>query len=457
MKIPIATSLRGELSVPGDKSISHRSVMLGAIAEGITEVRGFLKSADCLATIECFRHMGIEIDEIKEENRYTGLQESVLIIHGQGLHGLREPLEALDAMNSGTTVRLLSGILAGQSFHSYIKGDSSLQKRPMKRIIDPLTQMGCRIESEYENNCLPLEIYGGKLHAIHYSSSVASAQVKSCVLLAGLYADGPTTFFEPYPSRNHTELMLAAFGGNVKAKVDPLTMQPGAIIYPGTALRGQKLRIPGDISSAAYFIAAGLIVPRSEIILRGVGINETRDGILRVAKAMGGNVITRNVRMEGREPVADIIVKTSKLKGTNIGGALIPALIDEIPIIAIMAACAEGDTEIYDAGELRVKESDRLSAIVENLKNMDVDVEETEDGMIIHGAGGKKKRARRAPGRLGYFKGTVVDSLGDHRIAMAFSIAGLISDTQMIVKDTECVSVSYPAFYRDLAKLANPF
>ena len=251
--------------------------------------------------------------------------------------------------------------------------------------------------------------------------------------------------------------MLAAFGGNVKAKVDPLTMQPGAIIYPGTALRGQKIRIPGDISSAAYFIAAGLIVPRSEITLRGVGINETRDGILRVAKAMGGNVITRNVRMEGREPVADIIVKTSKLKGTNIGGALIPALIDEIPIIAIMAACAEGDTEIYDAGELRVKESDRLAAIVENLKNMDVDVEETEDGMIIHGAGGKKKRGRRAAGRLGYFKGTVVDSEGDHRIAMAFSIAGLISDTQMVVKDTDCVSVSYPAFYRDLAKLANPF
>ncbi len=251
--------------------------------------------------------------------------------------------------------------------------------------------------------------------------------------------------------------MLSAFGGNVKAKVDPLTMQPGAIIYPGTALRGQKIRVPGDISSAAYFIAAGLIVPRSEIYLTGVGINETRDGILRVAKAMGGSVITRNVRMEGREPVADIIVRTSKLKGTNIGGALIPTLIDEIPIIAVMAACAEGDTEIYDAGELRVKETDRLSAIVENLRNMDVDVDETEDGMVIHGAGGQKKKPRRSQGKLGYFKGAVVDSLGDHRIAMAFSIAGLISDTQMIVRDTECVSISYPSFYRDLAKLANPF
>lgn len=457
MKIPYATSLRGELVVPGDKSISHRSVMLGSIAEGITEVRGFLKSADCLATIECFRNMGIRIDEVKEENRYTGRMEPVLIIHGKGLRGLTEPKETLDAMNSGTTVRLLSGILAGQNFNSYIKGDASLQKRPMKRIMDPLTQMGCRIESENDNNCLPLEIHGGKLHAIHYSSHVASAQVKSCVLLAGLYADGPTTFFEPYPSRNHTELMLSAFGGNVKSKVDPLTMQPGAIIYPGTALRGQKIRVPGDISSAAYFIAAGLIVPKSEILLIGVGINETRDGILRVAKAMGGDIVTRNVRMEGREPVADIIVRTSRLKGTNIGGGLIPALIDELPIIAVMAACAEGNTEIYDAGELRVKESDRLAAIVENLRNMGVVVDETEDGMVIHGAGGKKQRAKRGPGKLGYFKGAVVDSLGDHRLAMAFSIAGLISDTPMTVKNTECVNISYPAFYRDLAKLADTF
>ncbi|MDO4804073.1 MAG: 3-phosphoshikimate 1-carboxyvinyltransferase [Lachnospiraceae bacterium] len=457
MKIPLATSLRGELAVPGDKSISHRSVMLGAIAKGDTEVRGFLKSADCLATIECMRQMGVEIEEVKEENRYTGRQESVLVIHGKGLYGLSEPMGTLDAMNSGTTVRLLSGILAGQPFTTYITGDSSLRKRPMKRIITPLAQMGCRIEAENKNNCLPLEIHGDRLHAIHYSSSIASAQVKSCVLLAGLYADGPTTFFEPYLSRNHTELMLSAFGANVKAKVDPLTMQPGAIIYPGTDLRGQKIRVPGDISSAAYFIAGGLIVPNSEVHLHSVGINETRDGILRVAKAMGGNVITRNIRMEGREPVADIIVKTSDLKGTNIGGSLIPALIDELPVIAIMAACAKGDTQIYDAGELRVKESDRLTAIVMNLQKMGVGVEETEDGMVIHGNGGKKQTGRRTPGKLGYFRGATIDSQGDHRLAMAFSIAGLISDTQMDIRNAECVKISYPSFYRDIARLASPF
>lgn len=457
MRIPLATSLRGELTVPGDKSISHRSVMLGAIAQGDTEVRGFLKSADCLATIDCMRRMGIEIEELKEENRFGNHPESVLVIHGKGLRGLHEPDGTLDAMNSGTTVRLLSGILAGQNFNSYLTGDASLKRRPMKRIMDPLTQMGCRIESEYENNCLPLEIHGGSLHAIHYSSSVASAQVKSCVLLAGLYADGPTTFFEPYPSRNHTELMLSAFGANIKAKVDPLTIQPGAIIYPGTALRGQKIRIPGDISSAAYFIAGGLLVPNSEIHLNCVGINETRDGILRVAKAMGGNVVTRNIRMEGREPVADIIVKTSKLRGTNIGGALIPSLIDELPVIAVMAAAAEGDTEIYDAGELRVKESDRLTAIIENLKKMGVSVDETEDGMVIHGNGGKKQRMRRSPGKLGFFRGATIDSQGDHRLAMAFSIAGLISDTQMVIRNAECVNISYPNFYRDIAKLASPF
>lgn len=457
MKIPVAKSLRGDLRVPGDKSISHRSVMFGAIADGTTEVRGFLKSADCLATISCFKSMGIKIEEIREEDRYTGEMQSVLIVHGNGLHGLRKPETPLNAMNSGTTVRLLSGILAGQDFDSYITGDSSLKRRPMKRIMDPLTQMGCRIASDNKNFCLPLTIHGGKLQPIHFTGNVASAQVKSCVLLAGLYADGPTTYFEPARSRNHTELMLSAFGGNIKTKVDPLTMNPGAIVYPGTNLRGQKITVPGDISSAAYFIAAALLVPKSEIHLLGVGINETRDGILRVAKAMGGSVTTSNVRMEGREPVADITVKTSRLKGTNIGGALIPILIDELPIIAIMAACAEGDTAIYDAAELRVKESDRLTAIVENLRKMNVNVEETPDGMIIHGAGGKKQRAKRSPGRLGFFNGTTVDPQGDHRLAMAFSIAGLISDTQMTITNTDCVKISYPTFYHDLAKLTNPF
>ncbi|MBP3877982.1 MAG: 3-phosphoshikimate 1-carboxyvinyltransferase, partial [Lachnospiraceae bacterium] len=272
------------------------------------------------------------------------------------------------------------------------------------------------------------------------------AQVKSCILLAGLYADGPTTVYEPSLSRNHTELMLNAFGGNIKLKTDAQIGLPGAIVYPGVILTGQNITVPGDISSAAYFIAAGLLVPRSEITLRNVGINQTRDGILRVCQAMGGHIRTLNVRMEGREPVADLVIKTSELHGTNIGGALIPTLIDELPVIAVMAACAEGDTEISDAGELRVKESDRLAAIIEGLRNMGVEVDETETGMIIHGNGGKNHR-KDARGCL---KGAVINSRGDHRLAMAFTVAGLISSGTTTVRGTDCVKISYPEFYRDL-------
>ena len=444
MKIKNALSLRGTLTVPGDKSISHRSVMLGAIAEGDTVVHGFLNSADCLATIDCFRRMGVKIEELRGE-----AGENVLIVHGRGRRGLKAPDESLDAMNSGTTVRLLSGILAGQSFSSYIKGDASLSKRPMKRIIEPLREMGARIDSENDDNCLPLEIQGRQLHGITYTSKVASAQVKSCILLAGLYADGPTTVYEPFLSRNHTELMLNTFGGNIKLKKDAKTGLPGAIVYPGVILTGQNITVPGDISSAAYFIAAGLLVPHSEITLRNVGINQTRDGILRVCSAMGGNIRTLNVRMEGREPVADLLIRTSGLHGTNIGGALIPTLIDELPVIAVMAACAEGDTEISDAGELRVKESDRLAAIIEGLRNMGVEVDETETGMIIHGNGGKNHR-RDARGCL---KGAVINPKGDHRMAMAFTVAGLISSGTTTVRGTDCVKISYPNFYRDLESL----
>lgn len=476
MKISKVSSLRGELRIPGDKSISHRSVMLGAIAEGDTAVSGFLKSADCLATIDCFRKLGISIEEITDGSLYMNGacgNGPLIVIHGKGLRGLKAPKESLNAMNSGTTVRLLSGILAGQNFTSRIEGDRSLSKRPMKRIIRPLEVMGCNIASEDKNNCLPLIIRGGSLKGIRYKSPVASAQVKSCILLAGLYADAPTFFTEPSLSRNHTELMLSTFGGNLKTRkkekepehfsvIPKPPKQAGAsddsneyttIIYPGTILRGQRITVPGDISSAAYFIAAGLITPNSEITLRNVGINETRDGILRVARSMGANIHPFNVRMEGREPVADLIIRSSHLTGTQIGGALIPTLIDELPVIAVMAACAEGKTEIRDASELRVKESDRLASIITCLTLLGIRVEETQSGMIIEGRGKKAGSAADASGRNSVFHGSVIDPQGDHRIAMAFSIAGLVSDTPVVIKDTDCVRISYPDFYKDLKSL----
>ena len=447
MIIERAIALRGTIKVPGDKSISHRSVMLGSIAEGTTYVRGFLNSADCQATIACFRKMGIQIEEMRDNDG-----ELVVAIHGKGLHGLSKSPEMLDAMNSGTTTRLMAGILAGQPFDSFITGDASLRKRPMKRIIDPLTEMGCHIISANDDNCLPLKISGGNLHAIRYHSKVASAQVKSCVLLAALYAEDPTFFFEPSLSRNHTELMLGAFGANLKLKNDTRSGEKGVILYPGTILRGQSITVPGDISSAAYFIAAGLLVPKSEIKLTGVGINETRDGILRVVRAMGGDVRIQNVHMEGREPVADLVIRSSDLKACSIGGDIIPTLIDELPVIAVMAACASGITRIRDASELRVKESDRLRLIVDSLRSMGVTVEETDDGMDIYGRASLKDRVR-GPGRLGLLQGAEIDPHLDHRMAMAYAVAGLISDTPMVIKDADCVNISYPRFYEDLDSL----
>ncbi|MDO4620183.1 MAG: 3-phosphoshikimate 1-carboxyvinyltransferase [Lachnospiraceae bacterium] len=443
LTIQKARSLHGTLSVPGDKSISHRSIMLGAIAEGDTVVRGFLKSADCLATLECFRRLGVSIEEVPASvsaDPKEPSEEAALIIHGVGLHGLHAPDGVeLNAENSGTTVRLLSGILAGQSFSSHITGDSSLQKRPMARIIRPLTEMGILVASNNDDNRLPLRIAGGVPRGIRYTSPVASAQVKSCVLLAGLYAEDPTFFTEPALSRNHTELMLGAFGGNLKIRKSRDSEAVTTILYPGTVLTGQNIIVPGDISSAAYFLAAGLLVRNSEVTLRNVGINETRDGMLRVIRAMGGQMTLSNVHMEGKEPVADITVSSSRLHGTEIGGALIPTLIDELPVIAVMAAAAEGKTVIRDAGELRVKESDRLAAIAENLRKMGIRVDESEDGMVIYG---------------GTLSGAAVDPLGDHRLAMAFSVAGLISQTPTTILDETCVNISYPNFYGDLALLS---
>lgn len=423
MELCSITGLKGKISVPGDKSISHRCVMFGSVAKGTTEVHHFLKGADCLATIRCMRTLGIDIEE----------KGSSVIIHGKGLHGLSAPSGILDAGNSGTTTRLLSGILAGQTFDSKISGDESLNSRPMKRIITPLTQMGAHISSILRNGCAPLYITPGELHGIHYKSPVASAQVKSCILLAGLYAEGETSVTEPSLSRNHTELMLKEFGADIRSSYSLDSTEATASIRPCEELYGQKITVPGDISSAAYFIAAGLIVPDSEILIEGVGINPTRAGILKVCEDMGGDITLLNERIEGGEKIADILVRTSRLHSTEISGGIIPTLIDEIPVIAVMAATAEGTTVIKDAAELKVKETDRIETVTDNLKAMGCDVTPTDDGMIIRG------------GRP--LKGASIHTLLDHRIAMAFSIAALTAEGNTKILDSRCIDVSYPDFY----------
>ena len=415
--------LKGKISVPGDKSISHRSVMFGSIARGKTDITGFLQGADCLSTISCFRAMGVPIEN--DGDRVT--------VMGQGLYGLKAPDKILDVGNSGTTTRLISGILAGQSFSSVLTGDASICKRPMGRIIKPLTEMGACILSHEDSGCAPLTIKPGHLKGINYASPVASAQVKSCILLAGLYAEGKTSVTEPALSRNHTELMLRAFGADVIS--DGLT---ASITAPGE-LYGQEIKVPGDISSAAYFIAAGLIVPGSEIIIENVGINPTRDGIIKVARAMGGSITLLNERTAGGEPVADLLVKSSALHGTTIEGDIIPTLIDEIPVIAVMAAYAEGTTIIRNAAELKVKESDRIMTMTENLKNLGGRVTPTEDGMIIEGTG--------------KLNGGRVESYLDHRIAMSFAVASLAAQGPVDINNAECVNISYPGFYSDLKSI----
>ena len=421
--IHTAKPLKGELSVPGDKSISHRAVMFGSLASGTTEITHFLKGADCLSTIGCFRQMGVEIEEQKDR----------ILVHGRGLHGLSAPSSVLDCGNSGTTTRLISGILAGQSFSSQLTGDASIRKRPMGRIIRPLRQMGASIESLSGNDCAPLRIEGRPLHAISYDSPVASAQVKSCVLLAGLYADGPTSVTEPALSRNHTELMLSSLGADLTRRGTTATINPEPV------LTGTSIHVPGDISSAAFFLAAGLMVPGSEILLKNVGINPTRDGILRVIRAMGGSLEILNRTNSGGEEAADLLVRSSSLHGTVLAGELIPTLIDEIPVIAVLAAFAEGTTIIRNAEELKVKESNRLDIMVDGLSRMGADIEGTDDGMIIRG--GKS------------LHGAVIDSHLDHRIAMSFAVAALAADGETEILDADCVNISYPEFYRDLKML----
>ena len=417
--------LKGEVTIPGDKSISHRSIMLGSIALGTTEITHFLEGADCLSTIDCFRKMGVEIER----------KPSSILVHGKGLRGLTAPASTLNVGNSGTTTRLISGILSGQNFATTLSGDDSLNSRPMKRIMTPLNTMGAHIRSLNDNGCAPLHIRPGALHGIHYQSPVASAQVKSAVLLAGLYADSPTSVTELALSRNHTELMLQGFGAYVATDLHT-DGTATAHVEPCKELYGQQICVPGDISSAAYFIAAALLVPGSELLVKNVGTNFTRAGFLKVCKAMGADIETVSQTIEGGESRADLLVRYSHLKGTVIEGDIIPTLIDEIPMIAIMAAFADGQTVIRDAAELKVKETNRIDTVTAGLKAMGADITPTDDGMIIEGTG--------------HLNGASIQSHLDHRIAMAFSVAGLASDGETQIVDSQCVDVSYPEFYATL-------
>lgn len=445
MSAKIFSPLRGELSVPGDKSISHRAVMLGSLAKGTTEIRGFLPGADCLSTISCFRAMGVRI--LQEKDHVT--------VSGRGLRGLRKPESPLDCGNSGTTLRLISGILAAQPFDTVLTGDDSIRKRPMDRIMIPLSRMGAEIRSIPGNGCAPLSIKGkqfsgsstspagsfGPLRGISYESPIASAQVKSAVLLAGLSAGGKTSVKEPFLSRDHTERMLRAFGAEVHSGTAP-DGRPVAAVSPAEELSAAAVSVPGDLSSAAFFLCGALMVPGSDLLIRNVGINPTRSGILDVVSAMGGSVeLLPGKHADDAEPAADLHIRASRLHGTEIGGSLIPRLIDELPVIAAMACAAEGTTVIRDARELKVKESDRIRAMAEGLSRMGAAVTETPDGLIIEG------------GRP--LRGAAVDSRGDHRVAMAFSILSLLADGPVTVSDPDCVSVSAPDFYRDLKSVTS--
>ncbi len=424
LRVSGTTGLQGEITVPGDKSISHRSVILGSLAEGTTRVRGFLESEDCLNTVRAFRALGVSIDSPAPGE---------LVIGGVGLKGLSEAADIIDIGNSGTGIRLICGVLAGQPFYSVITGDESIKKRPMARVVEPLREMGAWIFGREGGKKAPLTITGGELFPLDYKSPVASAQVKSAVLLAGLFADGDTSVTEPALSRNHTELMLRGFGANVRS--EGLT----ATVTGHPKLVAQDLTVPGDISSAAYFIVAALIVPGSEVTVRNVGVNPTRTGILDALVSMGADITLENLREEAGEPVADITARTSALHGTEIRGDLIPRLIDEVPIIAAAAAVASGDTTIADATELRVKETDRVATVAAELSKFGVEIEERPDGMIIHGGA--------------TLTGAVCHSHGDHRIAMSCAIAGLAARGETTIGGTECIRTSFPNFEELLASI----
>ncbi|WP_096434880.1 3-phosphoshikimate 1-carboxyvinyltransferase [Alteribacter populi] len=416
------TGLKGAVRMPGDKSISHRSVLFAAIAEGNTTIQGFLKGADCLSTISCMRQMGVEIEE----------KDEVITVHGRGLDGLKEPLEVLDVGNSGTTIRLLSGVLSGTSLYSVVTGDESIARRPMSRITYPLKMMGAAIDGRDDGNLTPLAIRGRSLKGIDYISPVASAQVKSAILLAGLNAKGKTSVTEPAVSRDHTERMLTAFGVEVNRDEDGRRVE----IYGGAKLTGTDVYVPGDISSAAFFLAAALITPDSHLTLENVGMNPTRTGILDVLEQMGAHIQVKRERMQNGEPVADLEVTYGTLKGIQIGGDLIPRLIDEIPAIAVLATQASGTTVIKNAGELKVKETNRIDTMVSQLQQLGAKVKATNDGMIIEG-------------KTDLVGGTV-SSFGDHRVGMSLALCGLIAKNPVTIKEAEAVDVSFPGFFNVL-------
>ncbi|NLP36437.1 MAG: 3-phosphoshikimate 1-carboxyvinyltransferase [Firmicutes bacterium] len=423
MKIIPKGPLRGEITVPGDKSISHRSVLLGALAKGRTRVQGFLAAADCLATIDCLRLLGVPVT----------VKGSTVLIEGAGWEKLQEPGNILDCGNSGTTARLILGILAGQPFFSVVTGDESLRRRPMGRVTEPLQQMGGCFWGRDRGRLLPLAVKGGSLKPITYHTPVASAQLKSALLLAGLFAEGTTTVIEPQQSRDHTERMLKAFGAEIyqEGTTVAVTGRP--------KLAGQEIEVPGDISSAAFFLVAASIVPGSDLMLRNVGVNPTRTGIIDVLQQMGARLKLENRRLVNGEPVADINVQSAELQGVEVRGALIPRLIDELPVLAVAALFARGRTLVMDAQELRVKETDRIAAVAEEFAKLGAKVLPTDDGFMIDGGQD--------------LTGGTADSRGDHRMAMALSIAALRSSAPVTINDFACVSVSYPDFGETLEKL----
>lgn len=411
---------KGEITVPGDKSISHRGIMLGALADGTGEISGFLNGADCISTISCFRNMGITIEHSGKNVR----------IFGNGINGLKAPEKVLYTGNSGTTTRLLTGILAGQKFDSIINGDESVAKRPMGRVTKPLSLMGAKITGDY----CPLKITGTKLHGIEYKTEVASAQVKTALILAGLYAEGETVVHEPALSRNHTELMLKSMGAGIKTEGSSVWISRTNKLFP------QKFEVPGDISSAAFFIVLASVLPNSAVMIKNVGVNPTRSGILDVMEKMGAHIKLENKRISAGEDVCDIYVESSSLKGTVIEGSIIPRLIDELPVITVAAAFAEGRTEIRDAAELKVKETNRITAVVNEFSKCGVDISETSDGMIING------------GKALY--GDDFKTYKDHRMAMSLAVLAQMAEGDSTIDDEKCVEISYPGFFKDLYSLS---
>ncbi len=421
-----AARLAGELGVPGDKSISHRALLFNALAEGTARVRGLGLGADVLATERCLRALGVCIEPDGPDGR---------LVHGVGLHGLQEPEDVLDAGNSGTTMRLLCGVLAGQSFLSVLTGDASLRRRPMGRVLDPLRAMGAQAWGRAGGTLAPLAIRGGPLRPLDYALPVASAQLKSALLLAGLYADGQTHLHEPAASRDHTERLLRAQG--VALRTEGLDLH---LVPPSAPLRPVDIDVPGDFSSAAFWLVAACIHPAARVTVRGVGMNPGRTGLLDVLGEMGARIAVANARDAGGEPVADLTAESSALHGVAIGGALIPRLLDEVPVLAVAMAVAEGPSRIDDAAELRVKESDRLHAVASELGRLGATVAERPDGLDF--AGGSRLR------------GAPVTSHGDHRLAMALAVAGLVAEGETTIAAAESVAVSYPAFWEHLARLA---